>query len=36
VAPPRARLLNLASWASVLLVMLFFANAWTHFRHPAS
>jgi cation:H+ antiporter len=35
MAPPRARLLNLASWVSVLLVMLFFANAWTHFRHPA-
>lgn len=35
MAPPRARLLNLASWTSVLLVLLFFANAWTHFRHPA-
>lgn len=36
MVPPRVRLFNLASWASVLLVMLFFANAWTHFRHPAS
>ena len=36
MAPPRARLLNVASWASVLLVILFLANAWTHFRHPAS
>lgn len=36
MAPPRARLLNVASWTSVLLVLLFFANAWTHLRHPAS
>lgn len=35
MAPPRARLLNVASWASVLLVILFLANAWTHFRQPA-
>jgi cation:H+ antiporter len=34
MAPPRARLLNVASWTSVLLVLLFFANAWTHLRHP--
>jgi len=36
IAPPRARLLNVASWTSVLLVLLFFANAWTHLRYPAS
>jgi cation:H+ antiporter len=35
MAPPRARLLNVASWASMLLVLLFFANAWIHLRHPA-
>jgi cation:H+ antiporter len=35
MAPPRARLLNVASWTSVLLVLLFFANGWIHLRHPA-
>lgn len=35
MAPPRARLLNVASWASVLLTLLFFANGWIHLRHPA-
>lgn len=34
MAPPRARVLNLVSWTSALLVLLFFANAWVHFRHP--
>lgn len=35
MAPPRARLLNVASWTSVLLLLLFFSNAWIHLRHPA-
>ncbi|MCU0939854.1 MAG: sodium:calcium antiporter [Burkholderiaceae bacterium] len=35
MAPPRARVLNVASWTSVLLVLLFFANGWIHLRHPA-
>ena len=35
MAPPRARLLNVASWTSLLLILLFFANAWIHLRHPA-
>jgi cation:H+ antiporter len=34
MAPPRARLLNVASWTSLLLVLLFFANGWIHLRHP--
>jgi cation:H+ antiporter len=34
MAPPRARLLNLVSWTSALLVLLFFANSWLQFRHP--
>lgn len=36
MAPPRARLLNLVSWTSALLVLLFFVNGWIHFRHPAA
>jgi cation:H+ antiporter len=34
MAPPRARLLNLVSWSSGVLVLVFFANAWMHYRHP--
>lgn len=34
MAPPRARLLNVASWTSLLLVLMFFANGWIHLRHP--
>jgi len=34
MAPPRARLLNLVSWTSGVLVLVFFANAWMHYRHP--
>jgi cation:H+ antiporter len=33
VARPRARLLNLAGWTSVLIGLVYFLNAWLHFRH---
>jgi cation:H+ antiporter len=32
VARQQARLLNFVSWTSVVLALLFFANAWIHFR----
>ena len=35
VARPQARLLNLAGWTSVLLALVYFANAWLDFRAPA-
>jgi cation:H+ antiporter len=35
IARPQARLLNLVGWTSVVLALLFFANAWIHFRQPA-
>lgn len=35
VARPQARLLNLVGWTSVLLALIYFANAWLHFRQPA-
>jgi cation:H+ antiporter len=34
MAPPRARLLNIVSWSSAVLVLVFFANAWMQYRHP--
>jgi cation:H+ antiporter len=33
VARPTARLLNAIGWTSVLLVLVYFVNAWLHFRH---
>ncbi len=36
IAPPRARLVNTVSATSVLLLALFFANAWIHLRHPGA
>lgn len=33
VARPRARLLNVAGWTSVLIGFVYFVNAWLHFRH---
>jgi len=35
VARPQARLLNLVGWTSVALALIYFANAWIHFRQPA-
>jgi cation:H+ antiporter len=35
IARHTARLLNVASWTSVVLALLFFANAWIHFRQAA-
>jgi cation:H+ antiporter len=35
VARHQARLLNLVSWTSALLALLFFANAWIHLRQSA-
>lgn len=32
VARPQARLLNAVGWTSVLLALVYFANAWVHFR----
>lgn len=32
VARPRARLLNAVGWTSVLLALVYFINAWLHFR----
>lgn len=34
VARPQARLLNLASWTSVLLMLVYFVNSWLQFRAP--
>jgi len=34
VARPQARLLNFVGWTSVALALVYFANAWLHFRHP--
>ena len=34
VARPQARMLNLVGWTSVLLALIYFANAWLHFRQP--
>jgi cation:H+ antiporter len=33
VARPTARLLNAIGWTSVLLALVYFVNAWLHFRH---
>jgi cation:H+ antiporter len=33
VARPRARLLNAVGWTSVLIALVYFINAWLHFRH---
>ena len=33
VARPAARLLNALGWTSVLLALVYFVNAWLHFRH---
>jgi cation:H+ antiporter len=33
VARPAARLLNAIGWTSVLIALVFFVNAWLHFRH---
>ena len=33
VARPQARLLNAVGWTSVLLALVYFVNAWLHFRH---
>ncbi|MEW5880984.1 MAG: sodium:calcium antiporter [Pseudomonadota bacterium] len=35
VARPQARLLNFVGWTSVALALIYFANAWIHFRQPA-
>lgn len=35
VARPQARLLNLVGWTSVALALIYFANAWIHFRQSA-
>jgi cation:H+ antiporter len=35
VARPQARLLNAVGWTSVLLALVYFVNAWLHFRHEA-
>lgn len=35
VARPQARLLNFVGWTSVALALIYFANAWMHFRQPA-
>jgi cation:H+ antiporter len=34
VARPQARLLNLVGWTSVLIALIYFTNAWLHFRQP--
>jgi cation:H+ antiporter len=34
VARPQARLLNFVGWTSVLIALIYFANAWLHFRQP--
>ncbi|GMV59584.1 MAG: hypothetical protein AMXMBFR72_26780 [Betaproteobacteria bacterium] len=34
VARPQARLLNFVGWTSVALALIYFANAWMHFRQP--
>lgn len=34
VARPQARLLNFVGWTSVALAVIYFANAWMHFRQP--
>lgn len=34
VARPQARLLNFVGWTSVALALIYFANAWLHFRQP--
>lgn len=34
VARPQARLLNFVGWTSVALALIYFANAWIHFRQP--
>lgn len=33
VARPQARLLNAVGWTSVLIAVVYFVNAWIHFRH---
>jgi cation:H+ antiporter len=33
VARPAARLLNAIGWTSVLIALVYFVNAWLHFRH---
>jgi cation:H+ antiporter len=33
VARPAARLLNAVGWTSVLIALVYFVNAWLHFRH---
>ena len=33
VARPAARLLNALGWTSVLIALVYFVNAWLHFRH---
>lgn len=33
VARPKARLLNAVGWTSVLIALVYFVNAWLHFRH---
>ncbi len=33
VARPTARLLNAIGWTSVLIALVYFVNAWLHFRH---
>lgn len=33
VARPAARLLNVVGWTSVLIALVYFVNAWLHFRH---
>jgi len=35
VARPKARLLNAIGWTSVLIALVYFVNAWLHFRHGA-
>jgi cation:H+ antiporter len=33
VARPQARLLNAVGWTSVMIALVYFVNAWLHFRH---
>lgn len=33
VARPQARVLNAVGWTSVLIALVYFVNAWLHFRH---
>lgn len=35
VARPQARLLNFVVWTGMALALIYFANAWMHFRRPA-